>query len=126
MLPLNPWVLLALVAFYLASVGAVGYKAYQAGGEHVVATQAKERTIEDRTRDAALAVTSEAIANIKVINEHTTQRLATETVEKPVYRDCVNTDASFGLLNDALTAPEDKRGAESAGEGVVPQVEPSH
>lgn len=122
----NPWVILAIALFYAGSLGTVGYKAYEMGQEHLLATQAKERTIEDRTRDAALAVTSEAIANIKVINEHTTQRLATETVEKPVYRDCVNTDASFGLLNDALTAPEDRRGPEGAGDGIVPKADPAH
>ena len=122
----NPWVILALVFLEAVLLGSVGYKSYNLGQEHLIATQAKERTIEDRTRDAALAVTSEAIANIKVINEHTTQRLATETVEKPVYRDCINTDASFGLLNDSLTAPEDRRGPEGAGDGVVPKADPAH
>jgi hypothetical protein len=122
----NPWVLIAIAVFYAGSLGTVGYKAYQMGQEHVVATQAKERSIEDRTRDAALAVTSEAIANIKVVNEHTTQRLATETVEKPVYRDCVNSDVSYGLLNDALTAPEDRPGAGSADPGIVPQTDSPH
>jgi hypothetical protein len=122
----NPWILIAIGVFYVASLGAVGYKAYGAGQEHLIATQAKERSIEDRTREAALAVTSEAIAGIKVVNEHTTQRLATETVEKPVYRDCINTDTSLGLLNDALTAPEDRPRTKSPANGVVPQADAAH
>lgn len=125
MLP-NPYVIGAIVLVWIASLGTVGYKAYGLGQEHEIATRAKEKSIEERTRDAALAVTSEAIANIKVVNEHTTQRLATETVEKPVYRDCVNSDVSYGLLNDALTAPEDRRGPESTDHGVVPEVDPAH
>lgn len=120
----NPWVILAIVLFYAGSLGAVGYKAYNAGQEHLIATQAKERSIEDRTRDAALTATSEAISKIKVVNEYKTQRLATETVEKPVYRDCVNTDTSFGLLNDALTAPEDR--PKGSGESVVPEADLTH
>ena len=122
----NPWVLLAIALFYAGSLGAVGYKSYSIGQEHLIATQAKEKTIEQRTRDAALAVTSEAIAGIKVVNEHTTQRLITDTVEKPVYRDCVNTDVSFGLLNNALTAPEDRPGPESTDHSVVPEANAPH
>jgi len=120
----NPYVLLAIVLFYAGSLGLVGHKAYNLGQEHLIATQTKERSIEDRTRAAALQATAEAIAQIKVVNEYKTQRLATETVEKPVYRDCINTDASFGLLNDSLTAPEDR--AKGAADGSVPQVDPAH
>lgn len=120
----NPYVLLAIVLFYLGSLGLVGHKAYNLGQEHLIATQAKERSIEDRTRTAALQATADEIAKIKVVNEYKTQRLATETVEKPVYRDCINTDASFGLLNDSLTAPEDR--TKGASDSSVPQADPAH
>jgi hypothetical protein len=119
----NPYVLLAIALFYVGSLSAVGYKAYQMGGEHVIATQAKEDSIETRTREAALQATAEAISKIEVKNEYRTQKLVTETVEKPVYRDCVNTDASFGLLNESLTAPEDRQDTDNGG---VPKVDPAN
>lgn len=119
----NPWVILALVLTEIGLLTGAYHYGDKRGQEHVIAEQAKMQSIEDRTREAALKATAEQISQIKVINEYKTQKLATETVEKPVYRDCVNTDASYGLLNDALTAPEDRHDADPS---VVPKADPAH
>lgn len=116
----NPYTLIAIGLALAASHGFVGWKSYHLGQDNIIATQAKEATIEERTRAAALAAVSEEIGKIKVKNVYTTQRLERETVEKPVYRDCVHDDAAFSLLNDALTAPEDR--AADADNGVVPEA----
>ena len=101
----NPYVLLAIVIGLLASHGAVGYKAYRVGQDNVIAETAKLLDVETRTRDAALAAASEAIAKLRPRNVYRTDRIVTETVEKPVYRDCEHDPATFGLLNESLTPP---------------------
>lgn len=99
----NPYVLLAIALFYFGSLGAVGYKAYQAGGDHVIAETQKLIDVEVRTRDAALAVTSEAIAQIEVKNVTIRQKAETITREVPVYTDCKHDAAGLRLINEALT-----------------------
>jgi hypothetical protein len=99
---LNPWAILAVAIFYFASIGGVGYKAYQLGGEHVIAQQVKtEKLIEEVAAKAQLAAATE-IANIKVVNQHSKQVLEREIIEKPVYRDCVNTADGLRAINSAL------------------------
>jgi hypothetical protein len=119
----NPYVLLAIVLGLIASHGAVGYKAYHVGQDALVAQQTRDDTIEQRTRAEALRVTSEAIAQLRPKNVYRTEKIVTETVEKPVYRDCVNDDATFGLLNESLTPPERRT---DTGNGGVPGANPAH
>lgn len=123
MLTANPYVLLFVGALLVASHGAVGYRAYRMGQDNIVATLAKEASIEERTRAAALEAVAEQISKIKVTNVHTTQRLERETVEKPVYRDCLHDDTAFRLLNDALTAPEDRTAG--VADGRLPEARPN-
>ena len=119
----NPWVILALVLMQIGLLTGAYHYGDKRGQEHVIAEQAKADSIEQRATAAATAAAADAISKIKVTNEYRTQRLATETVEKPVYRDCVNTDASFGLLNESLTAPEDRH---DTGDGSVPKADSAH
>lgn len=59
------------------------------------------------------------IAKIEVKNVYTTQKLERETVEKPVYRECVHSDDAYSLLNYSLTAPEDRQ---DVGDLVLPEA----
>ena len=111
----NPYVLLAVVLGLLASHGAVGYKAYRAGQDNVIAETAKLVDVETRTRDAALAAAGEAISKIVVRNVTIRQKAETVTREVPVYRDCRHDPDGLRLANQALGAE-----AEPADRGKLP------
>jgi hypothetical protein len=99
----NPWVILAASAALLTSYGVVGYKAYKAGQNDIIAETAKLLDQEVRTRDAAIAAASEAISKIEVRNVTVRQKAETITREVPVYRDCRHDGDGLRLLNQALT-----------------------
>lgn len=115
----NPWVLLAIVAALVASHGTVAYKAYHAGQDNIVAETSKIVDSEVRTRDAALAVVSEAIGNMKVRNVTIRQKTETLTRELPVYRECNHDADGLRTINEALTGTEQQQPA-ATGNGVVP------
>lgn len=102
----NPYVLLAVGAVLVTSHGVVGYKAYQLGQDNIIAQNAKLEEVEQRTRDAALRVTADAISQIEVRNVTIRQKAETVTREVPVYRDCRHDPDGLRLVNQALTAPE--------------------
>lgn len=118
---LNPYVLLALVLFYASSIGAVGYKAYHLGGEHVIAEQAETQELIDKVYDKAQQGAAEAISKLEVKNVTIRQKAETITREVPVYRDCHHDADGLRLLNEAL-AP----GSEPAGHGELPGADPAH
>jgi len=103
----NPYVLLAIVLGLVASHGTVGYKAYKAGQNQVIATNQKLIEVEARTREAALAVTAEAISKIEVRNVTVRQKAETITRERIVYSECQHAPDGLRLVNEALRdAPE--------------------
>ena len=57
--------------------------------------------------DKALAAAAEAIATRDVKHTTITQKVIRETVEKPVYRDCVHDAASLRDINAALSVSAD-------------------
>lgn len=117
----NPWVIVGIVAFYLASLGTAGYKGYQMGEDHVIAENAKLVSVEVRTRDAALAATGEAISQIKVNNVTVRQKAETITRERVVYSDCKHDDDGLRLINEALTGQ-----AQPAPVGQLPAAGAAH
>ena len=120
MFPLsNPYTLVAILIALVASHGAVGYKAYRAGQDNIIAQQTKLEDVEKRTREAALAVTSEAISKIEVRNVTIRQKAETITREVPVYRDCRHDAVGLQLVNEALAAPK------SADYGKLPAADPA-
>lgn len=111
----NPYVILAIVLGLIASHGTVGYKAYHAGQNQVIAETAKLEDVEARTRTAALAVTSDAISKIEVRNVTVRQKAETITREVPVYSECQHDPDGLRLVNDAL-----RDGPEPAATGKLP------
>jgi hypothetical protein len=117
----NPYVILAIVLGLIASHGAVGYKAYHAGENAIVAEQAKEASIEERTRNVALQVTSEAISKIEVRNVTVRQKAETITRERVVYSECQHDPDGLCLVNEARRdAPEPPAG------NKLPAAGPAH
>lgn len=101
----NPYVLGGIMLLVVASYGAVGYKGYRAGVDHCVAEHAKLIDVEVRTRDAAIAGASEAIAKVEVRNVTIRQQAETIVREREVYRDCKMDADLLTLVDAALTGP---------------------
>lgn len=118
----NPYVLLAIALFYVGSLGAVGYKAYETGIEHQLASEKKDREAYEKGRDAALEAAATAIAKIDVKQVTIRQRAETITREVPVYTDCHNTADAMRVLNDALAAPGKEQPADN---GKLPGAGPA-
>lgn len=111
----NPWTICVLGALLVGSYGVVGYKAYRAGQNQVIAETARLIENEVRVREAAIAGAAEAIAKIEVRNVTIRQKAETVTREVPVYRDCRHDGDGLRLLNEALSP-----GAQSAPESKLP------
>lgn len=118
----NPYVILAVVLFYVASVGGAGWKGYALGIEHQVAAEAEARQDYEKGRDAALQAAAQELAKLDIKQVTIRQKAETITREVPVYTDCKHDDRTMRLLNDALAPP----GAESPGDGSVPNTGTSH
>ena len=110
----NPWTIGVAVALLAGSYGVVGYKAYRAGQNQVIAETAKLIDNEVRVREAAIAGAADAIAKIEVRNVTIRQKAETVTRDVPVYRECRHDGDGLRLLNEAL-AP----GAEPAADGKL-------
>lgn len=90
-----------VVAGLLVALGfRLGIKAKQA--EWDAATVAAKEAA-----DKALTAAAQAIASRDVKHTTITQKVIRETVEKPVYRDCVHDDASLRDINAALSVSAD-------------------
>lgn len=94
----NPYVLVAL----LLALGGSFFWGMRVGADREVATQARIEARVRQTEDASARAAAEAIARIEVVNKTTRQVLEREIVEKPVYRDCRNTDVGMRAIDAAL------------------------
>lgn len=99
----NPYVALAIALFYVGSLTAVGVKAYKAGADHEVATQARIEKATEEARALALDKAAEKIAAIDVKQVTIRQKMETITREVPVYRDCKHSPDGLWLVNQALS-----------------------
>lgn len=63
----------------------------------------------------ALEKTAEAIAKIDITHQTIYQKVQTNVIEKPVYRECKHDPDTFRLLNDSLT-----NGKQSIDKGKLP------
>lgn len=110
---MNPYVLLAIVVGWCASVGGAGWYGMGLGEDRIIAKQASDDKIRQDTREAAQLGAADAIAKLKPVN--TTIRAKTETIvrESPVYRDCLNTPDGLRNINAALAGqPAEPAGGE--------------
>lgn len=99
----NLYVLLAAILASLGLAGAAGWEGYHLGQDSVIAAQAKQQKLVAQIRDAALAGAAEAISEIEVKRVTIRQLVDRQIIEKPVYRDCVNTPDGMRYINEART-----------------------
>lgn len=118
---MNPYVLLALVVGWGASVVGSGWYGMGLGEDRVIAQQAKVNKAIDETRAAAQQGAADAIAQIKIVNTTVKGRVETVVRENTVYRDCKHDARSLRDINAALTGDA----AEPAGSGKLPEAQPA-
>ena len=116
---MNPYVLLALVVGWVASVGGAGWYGIGIGENNIIAKQASDEQIRRETREASQQGAADAIAKLKPVN--TTIRAKTETIvrENTVYRTCLNTPDGLRSINSALSG----RIPEPAGGQQLPKAD---
>jgi hypothetical protein len=111
----------AAVIMFGVMVGAAYIKGRSDGHDIAYAQQAKnERIIAEAVAKATEAAAAE-IAKIKVIHKTIQNEVQREVIEKPVYRDCRNDPAVYGLLNRALANSP----GEPPGDGELPGADPA-
>lgn len=118
---MNPWLILAGFIAFGAVTGGAYYQGRQDGEAKIVAQESREREIAAEAVDAALNVSAQAIAAIKVQNRTITQEVQRDVIEKPVYRDpdCKHDADSLRRINAALAGTAQP---EPTGGVVVPRA----
>ena len=114
---MNPYLILAALA---AILGAYFYGRHD-GSEIAAAQRLRDEQVARQVFDQAQAAAAGEIAKIKVVNQVNRQVLEREIVEKPVYRECVNTDDGLRAINAAL-----ENRPLPAGGGKLPEADAPH
>lgn len=112
---MNPYLILALVVGWGASIAGTGYVAFGLGQDNITAFNAKAVEIVKETRDAAQQGAATAIAANRPRNTTIVNEVQREIQNHTVYAECRNTPAGVLGINEALTG---KR-AEPAGGGKL-------
>jgi hypothetical protein len=116
---MNPYILLALVIGWGASVAGAGWYGMGLGEDRIIAKQASDDKIRQETREAAQQGAADAIAKLKPVNTTIVQKTQREIRENTVYAECRVPAAGVQLANQAITG----RPAEPAGGGGVPSTD---
>lgn len=113
---LNPWaIVVALVTLGGALTGTY-IKGRGDGADSVIARQARDDQVRMETLQLAQQGAAEAIAAIEIKHVTVRQKLETQLVEKPVYRECSADDRVWSLTNEAITGqPAGDRSVSGAG-----------
>jgi len=113
---MNPYLILAVVVGWGASVGGAFFYGQGVGKDSEIAGQAKINKAVLETREAAQQGAADAIAKLKPVNRTIVQRTEREVRENVRYSECVNTDGQLRNINAAIAG----RAPEPAPGGVVP------
>lgn len=112
---MNPWVILAGVVLWVASVGGSYWYGTDVGKTGEVAKQSEIKQAIEDTREKARQGAASEIAKIKVRNTTIQGKLREVVRDNPVYRDCKLDDAGLRLINEALTGKPSGTGRDSSG-----------
>lgn len=115
---MNPYLLLAVMLGWAASVGGAFFYGQGVGADAITAKQAAvDQAIQD-TRAAAQQSAAEAIAKLAPVNKTIVQKVQREIQTERVYSDCRVPPAGVQLANEAITG---RPSAEPASSVVVPR-----
>lgn len=115
---MNPYVLLAVVVGWCASVGGAGWYGMGLGEDRIIAKQASDDKIRQQTFNDAQRGAAAAIAANKPINTTIVQKTQKEIRENTVYADCRVPARGVQLANEAITG----RPAQPVGSGGLPSA----
>lgn len=113
---MNPWLILAVVLGWGASVAGAGWFMYERGQDNCEAVKARENRVAVVAADAAASAAGAAIAKLRpqitTIRQETEREIRTNSY----YSECRHSPVQLQRINAALTgsAPE------PAGSGLVP------
>lgn len=110
---MNPWVGLAAVLLWVASVGGSYWYGTGVGKDAEVVKQSEIKQAIEDTREKARQGAAIEIAKIKVRNTTIQGKVETIVRDNPVYRDCRHSDDAFRLLNESLTGKASGLGRDS-------------
>lgn len=97
---LNPYILLALVVSWGASVAGAFFYGQGVGADSEIAAQARENKVAVIATEAAASAVAHSLSKIQVKNVTVRQQLETRVHESTVYRDCKLTPDVVRMLND--------------------------
>ncbi len=100
---MNPYVILAVVLAWGASVGGAFWYGTGVGKDGEIANQAENKQLILDAREQAQLGAADAIAQIKVRNTTVQGKVETLVRENVVYRDCKHDDVGLLIVNEALT-----------------------
>jgi hypothetical protein len=103
MLALNPWVILGATLAIATALGGAYVKGRGDGKAVIIAQQSRDDHVRMETLQLAQLAAAEEIAKIEVKHVTVRQKLETQILERPVYRDCIADDSVFELTNEAIT-----------------------
>lgn len=113
---MNPWILLALGAAWIGSVGGAYMHGRSTGEDKCNAMEAIRKQAVEETREAAQQGAASEIAKIKPKNVTIKQETEREIRTNTVYADCKLPAAGVRLANEAITGIK----PEPAGAGKLP------
>lgn len=116
---MNPYLIVGLMAAWVASMGAAGFYGMDYGESRQIAHEKKLDDYVAAATDAAQQAAAQAIAKIRPVNTTIRQETQHEVQTKTVYRDCRLTPDGLRLANQALTGSA----AEPAGGGKLPAAD---
>lgn len=117
---LNPWVLLALVIAWGASVAGAFFYGQDIGRDGEIAGQAKINKAIEETREKAQQGAADEISKIKIVNTTIRQKAETVVRVEPQYVDCRHAPGMRDTINSAITGR-----TEPAGDGKLPVAQPA-
>jgi hypothetical protein len=100
---MNPYLILAGVVMWIASVTAGFVYGKHVEADHKDAMAAREQQVAQVASQAAAASAAEAISQIKVVNTTIQAKVMHEIETHTVYRDCEHTPDGLRYVNAALT-----------------------
>lgn len=115
---MNPYVLLALVIGWGASIAGTGWYCIGVGEDKIIAKQASEDKIRQQTFDDAQRGAAAAIAANRPINNTIVQKVQHEIRTERVYSDCRVPASGMQLANEAITGQPSKPAGDSSMSGA--------
>lgn len=116
---MNPYIALAAVIFWGASVAGAGWYGIGFGEDRVVAQQARDDQVRQQTREDAQQGAAAAIAANRPINNTIVQRTQHEIRTDRIYTECRVPASGMQLANQAITG----RPAEPVGGEQLPAAD---